>query len=165
MSASGWPMPPRALTKWLYSCYYGLKLFPFRKERRENLIDGPKKGLVGIQIDGLAFPYLQQALDRGYLPHLERYLRRGHKMVEYQAGLPSTTPAAQSTFFYGNDHDIPAFRWFEKESGQIISCNDPDHVQIFREALFAGESGLLKGGPAQELMPLLGHKQLHFHHR
>ena len=139
-------MPPRALTRWLYGCYYGLKLFPFRKERRENLTDGPQKGFVGIQIDGLAFPYLQQALDRGYLPHLERYLRRGHKLVEYQAGLPSTTPAAQAAFFYGNDHGIPAFRWFEKETGQIVSFNDPDQVQRFREKLFAGERGLLTGG-------------------
>ena len=139
-------MAPRALLKWLYNCYYGLKLFPFRKERRERLIHGRQKGFVGIQIDGLAFPYLQQALDRGYLPHLERYLRRGHKLVEYQAGLPSTTPAAQATFFYGNDHAIPAFRWFEKETGQVVSCNDPDHVQIFREKLFAGENGLLTGG-------------------
>jgi hypothetical protein len=139
-------MAPRALPKWLVNCYYGLKFFPFRKERRERMINGHQKGFVGIQIDGLAFPYLQQALDRGYLPHLERYLRHGHKLVEYQAGLPSTTPAAQSTFFYGNDHAIPAFRWFEKESGQIISCNDPDHVQIFREKLFANERGVLAGG-------------------
>ncbi len=139
-------MPPRALPRWLTSCYYGLKLFPFRKERKERLSDGQQKGFVGIQIDGLAFPYLQQALDRGYLPHLERYLRRGHKLTEYRAGLPSTTPAAQSTYFYGNDHDIPAFRWFERETGQVISCNDPDHVQHFREKLFAGEKGLLTGG-------------------
>jgi hypothetical protein len=110
------------------------------------MIDGRQKGLVGIQIDGLAYPYLQQALDRGYLPHLERYLRRGHKLIEYQAGLPSTTPAAQSTYFYGHDHTIPAFRWFEKETGQIISCNDPDHVQIIREQLFSSETGLLTGG-------------------
>ena len=139
-------MASPVLIKWLSSCYYGLKLFPFRKERRERLLDGRQKGFVGIQIDGLAFPYLQQALDRGYLPHLERYLRRGHKLVEYRAGLPSTTPAAQSTYFYGNDHAIPAFRWFEKETGQVISCNDPDHVQLFREKLFAGERGLLAGG-------------------
>lgn len=139
-------MPPHTLTKWWAHCYYGLKLFPFRNERRERLLKGRQKGLVGIQIDGLAYPYLQQALDRGYLPHLERYLRRGHKLIEYHAGLPSTTPAAQSTFFYGNDHAIPAFRWFEKESGQLISCNDPDHVQHFREKLFRGEKGLLAGG-------------------
>jgi len=139
-------MARHALTRWLSSCYYGIKLFPFRKERRERLAEGRRKGLVGIQIDGLAFPFLQQALDRGYLPHLDRYLRRGHKLVEYHAGLPSTTPAAQSVYFYGNDHTIPAFRWFEKDSGQVISCNDPDHVQIFREKLFAEETGLLAGG-------------------
>jgi len=139
------PMAPRALTRWLSGFYYGLKLFPFRKERRERLAHGRVKGLVGIQIDGLAFPYLQQALDRGYLPHLERYLRRGHKLVEYQAGLPSTTPAAQSVYFYGTDHAIPAFRWFNKETGQLISCNDLDHVQIFREE-FGGKRGLLAGG-------------------
>ena len=139
-------MAPRALIRGLSSFYYGLKLFPFRKERREQLAHGRQKGFVGIQIDGLSYPHLQQALDRGYLPHLERYLRRGHKLVEYQAGLPSTTPAAQSAFFYGNDHAIPAFRWFDKETGQVISCNDPDHVQIFREKFFAGERGLLAGG-------------------
>ncbi|MGW8313194.1 MAG: alkaline phosphatase family protein [Desulfuromonadales bacterium] len=139
-------MASRKLTRWLSGCYYGLKLFPFRMERRERLAGGRQQGLVGIQIDGLAFPYLQQALDRGYLPHLERYLRRGNKLIEYHAGLPSTTPAAQAAFFYGDDHAIPAFRWFEKATGQIISCNDPDHVQIFREKLFAGERGLLAGG-------------------
>ncbi len=130
----------------LYLLYYGIKLFPFHKERRLRLSAGRKKGFVGIQIDGLAFSYLHQALDRGYLPHLERYLRRGHKLAEYHAALPSTTPAAQSTIFYGRDHGIPAFRWFDKETGQVISCNDLDHVQLFREKLFEGETGVLSGG-------------------
>ncbi len=134
------------LIRLLYRFYYGIKLFPFHKERRRRLAKGLEKGFVGIQIDGLAFPFLRQALDRGYLPHLERYLRRGHKLTEYHAGLPSTTPAAQSTIFYGTDHGIPAFRWFEKSSGQIISCNDLDHVQLFREKLFGDEVGILAGG-------------------
>lgn len=134
------------LTKQFYLLYYGIKLFPFHKERRLRLAAGQKQGFVGIQIDGLAFPYLRQALDRGYLPHLERYLRRGNKLTEYHAPLPSTTPAAQSTIFYGRDHGIPAFRWFEKKTGQVISCNDLDHVQLFREKLFEGETGVLAGG-------------------
>ncbi len=134
------------LIKLLYHLYYGLKLFPFHKERRWRLARGRETGFVGIQIDGLAFSFLRQALDRGYLPHLERYLRRGHKLAEYHAGLPSTTPAAQATIFYGNDHGIPAFRWFEKATGQVISCNDLDHVQLFREKLFRGEKGVLAGG-------------------
>lgn len=139
-------MASRSLTRLCYRLYYGLKLFPFRAERRERLAGKRQVGFVGIQIDGLAYPHLQQALDRGYLPHIERYLRRGHKLVEYHAGLPSTTPAAQATIFYGRDHGIPAFRWFDKTSSQLISCNDPDHVQIFREQLFQGETGVLAGG-------------------
>ncbi|MDT8440530.1 MAG: alkaline phosphatase family protein [Desulfuromonadales bacterium] len=134
------------LTDSLYALYYGVKLFPFRGERQERRAGSQQKGFVGIQIDGLSYPHLQQALDRGYLPHLERYLRRGHKLIEYRAGLPSTTPAAQSTIFYGVDRKIPAFRWFEKATGQVITCNDPDHVQLFRERLFANRSGVLATG-------------------
>ncbi|MBW2451183.1 MAG: alkaline phosphatase family protein [Deltaproteobacteria bacterium] len=134
------------LTNRLFAFYYGIKLFPFRKERLARFSQGRQKGFVGVQIDGLSFPHMQQALDRGYLPQIERYLRRGHKMVEYHAGIPSTTPAAQSVIFYGLEGGVPAFRWYEKASGQIITCNDPDHVQMFREKLFKGKRGLLESG-------------------
>ncbi|WP_298037470.1 alkaline phosphatase family protein [uncultured Desulfuromonas sp.] len=134
------------LKKGLYSLYYGLKLFPFRKERQARLLEGRRRGFVGIQIDGLSFPHLSQALDRGYLPHIERFLRCGNKLIEYRAGLPSTTPAAQAVIFYGAESDIPAFRWFERETGQVLTCNDPDHVQSCREKLFPGRRGLLEGG-------------------
>jgi hypothetical protein len=139
-------MAPQSLANRLYTFFYGIKLFPFRKERRARLTTGRQPGFVGLQIDGLSWPHLRQALDRGYLPHLERYLRRGHRLIEYRAGLPSTTPAAQAVIFYGQEEGIPAFRWFEKSSGQIISCNDPDHVQLVREKLFHDREGLLAGG-------------------
>ena len=139
-------MAPQTFANRLYTFFYGIKLFPFRKERRARLASGRQPGFVGVQIDGLSWPHLRQALDRGYLPHLERYLRRGHRLIEYRAGLPSTTPAAQAVIFYGQEEGIPAFRWFEKSSGQIISCNDPDHVQMVREKLFHDREGLLAGG-------------------
>jgi hypothetical protein len=139
-------MAPQSLANRLFTFFYAVKLFPFRKERRERLVAGRQPGFVGLQIDGLSFPHLRQALDRGYLPHLERYLRRGHRLIEYRAGLPSTTPAAQAVIFYGLEEGIPAFRWFEKAASQIISCNDPDHVQLFREKLFRDREGLLAGG-------------------
>jgi len=143
---AGPPRRPLAPLSPLHRLYYGIKLFPFRKERRERLAAGRGKGFVGLQIDGLAYPHLRQALDRGYMPHLERYLRRGHRLIEYRAGLPSTTPAAQAAIFFGQEEGIPAFRWFEKSTGQIISCNDPDHVQLFREQLFHDREGVLAGG-------------------
>ena len=83
---------------------------------------------------------------RGYLRHIARHLKRGALLSEYQAGLPSTTPAAQAAILFGQNSGIPAFRWFERKSGQVISCNDPDHVQHFREELFGRRQGLLTGG-------------------
>ncbi|OHB33804.1 MAG: hypothetical protein A2X84_06060, partial [Desulfuromonadaceae bacterium GWC2_58_13] len=130
----------------LFRIYYSLKFYLFRKERQASKASGPGRGFVGIQIDGLSYPHLQTALDRGYMPNIQRHLNRGFVVREYQAGLPSTTPAAQAAIFYGESGGIPAFRWFEKSTGQLISCNDPDHVQHFRENLFATKPGLLSGG-------------------
>src|SRR5690606_22259201 len=107
---------------------------------------GSLSGFVGIQIDGLSCPHMRQALAKGYLPNIERHLKRGYHLREYQAGLPSTTPAAQSAIFYGESRGIPAFRWFEKSTNRLISCNDLGHVQYFRERLFKGREGLLAGG-------------------
>lgn len=130
----------------IFRVYYYFKFYLFRNERLTRRAQGPERGFVGIQIDGLSAPHLQTALEKGYLPHIARHLSRGYQLREYQAGLPSTTPAAQAAIFYGQPESIPAFRWFEKASGQIISCNDPDHVQHFRERLFANRKGLLDGG-------------------
>ncbi len=130
----------------LFQAYYYFKFFPFRKEREERLKAGPAPGFVGIQIDGLSHPHLLQAMARGYLPNLERHLKRGHRLRGYRSGLPSTTPAAQASIFYGRNPGIPAFRWFEKDTGHLLSCNDLDHVQYFRRKLFEGKTGLLSGG-------------------
>ncbi|WP_432823089.1 alkaline phosphatase family protein [Trichloromonas sp.] len=139
-------MPGKHLNDRLFRAYYFLKFYLFRKERQARKAAGPGRGFVGIQIDGLSYPHLKMALARGYLPNIQRHLNRGFVAREYQAGLPSTTPAAQAAIFYGDSRGIPAFRWFEKSSGQLISCNDPDHVQHFRENLFTGKAGVLSGG-------------------
>lgn len=134
------------LAEAIFKRYYALKFFPFRRERRERRSTGTGKGLLVLQLDGLAYPHLQMALDFGYLPRIARLLERGFSLREYTAGLPSTTPAAQAVFFYGHDGGIPAFRWFNKATGRLTTCNDPDHVQRFREALFPQRNGLLSGG-------------------
>jgi hypothetical protein len=130
----------------LFRGYYHLKYWIFRKERKQRLATGRKSGFVGIQIDGLSHTHFQMALNRGYLPSIARHLKHGSTLRSYLAGLPSTTPAAQAAIFYGIEHGIPAFRWFEKSTGQIISCNDPDQVQYFREKLINDRPGILSGG-------------------
>lgn len=141
-----------ALVDRLFRVYYYFKFFPFRKERLERRAAGPQRGFVGIQLDGLSAPHLRQALAAGYLPNIARHLKRGHVLREYRSGLPSTTPAAQGAIFWGDGRGIPAFRWYEKKSDRLISCNDPDHVQLFRERLFEGREGLLAGGSSYSNM-------------
>jgi len=131
---------------WLFRPYYHLKYWFFRAERRERMKDGLRPGFVGIQIDGLSHAYFQLALNSGYLPNIARHLRRGHIVRDYLSGLPSTTPAAQATIFYGIESGIPAFRWFEKSTGRLISCNDLDDVQYFREKLVGDRPGVLNDG-------------------
>jgi len=131
---------------WLFRPYYHLKYWFFRAERKARMKDGVRRGFVGIQIDGLSHDHFLLALQRGYLPNIARHLRRGHTVRDYLSGLPSTTPAAQTALFYGIERGIPAFRWFEKHSGKLISCNDPDMVQHFREQLIGDRTGILSGG-------------------
>ena len=130
----------------LFRVYYHFKYWLFRKERKQRLASGRKTGFVGIQIDGLSYAHFLIALSRGYLPNIARHLKHGNTARSYLCGLPSTTPAAQAAIFYGIESGIPAFRWFEKSTGQIISCNDPDHVQYFREKLIGDRPGILTGG-------------------
>jgi hypothetical protein len=47
---------------------------------------------------------------------------------------------------FGNRHDIPGFRWYEKESGRVVHGRSPDHMQAVRERVSRGHPGILEGG-------------------
>ena len=44
---------------------------------------------------------------------------------EWTVRIPSTTPASQAGLLHGDNFDIPAFRWFEKDAGKLIVANHP----------------------------------------
>ena len=109
-------------------------------------VDG-RRGFIVLEIDGLAHPYLLRALEQGDMPYLARLLRDGtHRLAGWQCGLPSTTPAAQAGILYGNNWDIPGFRWYDKASGTSIMCKLPGSVRAVQERISAGRVGLLRGG-------------------
>lgn len=128
----------------LYRFYYRLKYFPFSGERRHRL-ERDERGFVAIQIDALAHEDLVRAMERGYAPNLRRLIERdGWELRRYPAGLPSATPAAQAAIFFGEKHDIPAFRFYEKAERRVIIGSKPADVQHIRDRL--PESGILDGG-------------------
>jgi len=109
--------------------------------------DAERRAFVIIEIDGLAYKYLREAMRAGYMPYLSRLvLSRDLRLTRWRCGLPSTTPASQAGILYGNNWDIPGFRWYVKETGESIMCKLPRVVRAIQERVAAGRAGLLRGG-------------------
>ena len=47
---------------------------------------------------------------------------------------------------FGNNDDIPAFRWYDKRSGESVVCKLPGVVMALQERIAAGSRGILVGG-------------------
>ena len=103
-------------------------------------------GLIVVQIDGLAAPILRNAIRVGITPRMASWVRSGqYRLVEWECVPPSQTSASQAGILHGNNDNIPAFRWFEKETGRLLVSNRPaDATEIERRA--SNGHGLLAAG-------------------
>lgn len=114
--------------------------------RPEVSPDG-RRGFIIIQIDGLSYEHLIEAMERGYLPYLQRLVREeGWHLAPWYCGLPSTTPAVQAAILFGNREGIPGFRWYDKRERVAFVAKRPAQVQALQERLKAGRVGILVGG-------------------
>ncbi|HEX6792071.1 MAG TPA: phage holin family protein [Candidatus Krumholzibacteria bacterium] len=104
-------------------------------------------GIIFIEIDGLATTTLDQALRNGYMPALRGLLRSGtHRLSRWDCGLPSQTSSVQAGILFGNNFDIPGFRWYDKATGRMIMSNDPDDVKHIEQRVSRGTGLLREGG-------------------
>nr|WP_296063538.1 alkaline phosphatase family protein [uncultured Actinoplanes sp.] len=107
---------------------------------------GTEPGLIMVQFDGLSEPVLRWAVRAGNLPTLGHWLRSGsHAMRGWHTGLPSTTPASQAGILHGASRQVPAFRWFEKDTGRLMVTNRPRDAAVIEPRLSDGR-GLLRDG-------------------
>ncbi|MGC4942859.1 alkaline phosphatase family protein [Kribbella sp. DT2] len=116
------------------------------RRRARRIQPAPKTGMLIIQIDGLAAPLLNWMVMSGNLPHLGGWIRDGsHSMLGWHTGVPATTPASQAGILHGGSGQIPAFRWYEKETGRVMVTNrSRDAAEI--EARMSTGRGLLADG-------------------
>lgn len=106
----------------------------------------PARRFVVIQIDGLSFDHLQQAMALGYTPTLQRLIGQGYRLQPWCCGVPSSTPSVQAGLMYGDNWDIPAFRWYEKAEGLALTCRNPAHVERIKARIAPERRGILAGG-------------------
>jgi len=106
--------------------------------------DFTKPGLLMIEIDGLSYRHLKHAIEKGLLPTFKRLMdAQGYQLSHVDCGLPSQTSACQAGIMFGDNYDIPAFRWYDKEKQKLyVSGRDAPEIN----ARYAHGHGLMRGG-------------------
>jgi uncharacterized membrane protein YvlD (DUF360 family) len=112
-----------------------------RRGRARNRTDVP--GVVLFEFDGLGEEVLREAARDGYAPTIASWLEQGsHRIQGWECDLSSQTGASQAGLLLGSNWDMPAFRWYEKETGRtLVSNHPPDAAEIERRR--SNGSGLL----------------------
>jgi len=93
---------------------------------RKQTVRSEVPGIVFLEIDGLAHDVLRRALSDGSAPNLAAWLRSGsHELHGWETDWSSQTGACQAGLLHGDNEDMPAFRWWEKDRDQAIVTNHP----------------------------------------
>jgi uncharacterized membrane protein YvlD (DUF360 family) len=124
--------------------------------RRGDRIESDVPGVVFLEIDGLAYDVLRRAMRDGNAPTMARWQREGsHRFARWETDWSSQTGACQAGLLHGNNFDMPAFRWWEKDRGRAIVTNHPrDAAEI--EQRHSDGRGLLHAGGASRANILSG---------
>ncbi len=126
---------------------YVAELMRVVRRRARKMAAAPKTGMLIIQIDGLSAPLLNWMVMSGNLPHLGGWIRDGkHSLMEWHTGVPATTPASQAGILHGGSGQIPAFRWYEKETGRVMVTNRGRDAAEIEGRMSTGRGLLADGG-------------------
>ena len=95
--------------------YYRSVYRDAEKKRKKETKKYP--GLIIIEIDGLAYDVLKEAIDKGLMPTVKSMIdNKTHTLRMWETDLSSQTGASQAGILHGNNENITAFRWIEKEN-------------------------------------------------
>ncbi|MEV5981222.1 phage holin family protein [Streptomyces sp. NPDC052114] len=121
-----------------------------RRRRGTAGLPGPTTpGTVFIQLDGVGHDVLTSAVGKGLMPTVARWLGHEgdptHRLTPWRTDWSSQTGASQLGILHGSNHDVPAFRWYEKDTGEVMVSNRPaSAAELQRRAVErTGDGGLL----------------------
>jgi hypothetical protein len=106
-------------------------------------------GLVIVHVDGLGADSLEQALREGDMPFTKRLMdSEGYELHRYRCGIPSTTPFVQAGILYGDNSEIPSFRWWDREQRLLVQFGAGSTFKKVANRYFRGCHPLTQGGAA-----------------
>ncbi|MFD8934345.1 phage holin family protein [Streptomyces sp. NPDC059578] len=141
-----------------------------RRRRRDPDPGCPRTpGTVFLQLDGVGHDVLLSAVGKGLMPTIAAWLGAPdgpdrsagsggsdrsdreapspptHRLSPWRTDWSSQTGASQLGILHGSNHDVPAFRWYEKDTGEVMVCNRPTSAaELQRRAVRrTGDGGLL----------------------
>jgi putative membrane protein len=121
-----------------------------RMRKQGKVVESDVPGVFFLEIDGLAEPVLEKAMAAGYAPTMKRWLEEGsHRLVGWETDLSSQTSASQAGLLHGNNHDIPAFRWYDRERKTIVASSNPDEVARLEQERSDGNGLLVDNGASR----------------
>ncbi len=105
------------------------------------------RGLVVVHIDGLGADSLEDALDEGHMPFTKSLMAsEGYEIHRYRCGIPSTTPFAQAGILYGDNSEIPSFRWWDREQQLAVQFGPGATFKKVADKYFRGCEPLAQDG-------------------
>ena len=103
--------------------------------------------LVVLHVDGLGADSLEEALRQGLMPFTKRLMdREGYTIHRYRCGIPSTTPYAQAGILYGDNSEIPSFRWWDRERRVLVQFGARSTFKKVADKYFQDCRPLTEGG-------------------
>ncbi|MCV2490647.1 alkaline phosphatase family protein [Geodermatophilus sp. YIM 151500] len=124
----------------------------FRRARRRAArgaeLEPCPPGVLFLQIDGLGHETARRAVRDGSLPTLAAWLRSGsHVLTGWHTDWSSQTGAAVVGILHGSNHDVPGFRWYDKERDRVVRVSHPEDAAAIERRHSDGR-GLLAGDGA-----------------
>ncbi|UUU28289.1 phage holin family protein [Streptomyces sp. DSM 40750] len=141
---------------------YRRRLYRLADRRRRHAEGRPGPagpGTLFLQLDGVGHDVLEAATEKGLMPTVATWLGRPsdgtlrprpthrptHRLTPWRTDWSSQTGASQLGILHGTNHDVPAFRWYEKDRREVMVCNRPANAaELQRRAIDrTGDGGLL----------------------
>lgn len=118
----------------------------FKKEKHYDEKIFP--GLIILEIDGLSVDVLKEAIDKNMMPTIQKWIENNtHTLKKWETDLSSQTGASQAGILHGNNEDIVAYRWVEKENNnEIMVSGKLAHAPIIEKRISDGNGLLCDNG-------------------